>query len=242
MGPIVRERERAALRGALFAFADLAWPLRCAGCDLPGVALCERCRAALRLIEREAACPRCGAPDGAAGCAECDGGERSYVAARCAGVLEWPLARLVTLHKDAGEMRFTPVLARLAADAAGEWTTWADAIVPVPGSPGALARRGFDHCAMLAAVLGVMTDLPALETLSGLPRRDQRHLSRDERARNAGSSIRAIPGASVPSHVLLLDDVMTTGATLDAAARALREAGAVEVRAVTAARACGGRL
>ena len=242
MSRIAGDEERVALRDALFAFADLAWPLRCAGCDLPGVALCERCRGVLRLIERETACPRCGAPDGAAGCAECDGAERAYSAARCAGVLEWPLSRLITLHKDAGEMRFTPVLARLAGDAAGEWVEWAQALVPVPGSPGALARRGFDHCGMLTAVMGDLMGLPAVEALRGLPRRDQRHLSRDDRARNAGASIARIPEAFIPPRILLIDDVMTTGATLDAAARELLAAGATEVRAVTVARACGGRL
>jgi predicted amidophosphoribosyltransferase len=165
-----------------------------------------------------------------------------FSAARCAGVLEWPLSRAVTLHKDAGELRFTGLLAGLAADAADEWCAWAEAVVGIPASPGAQSRRGFDHGALLAAEFAARAGIPAVECLRGLPRRDQRRLSRGGRAANAGSSIVALPGARVPSRVLLLDDVMTTGATLDAAAAALIEAGASEVRAVAVARACGGRL
>jgi predicted amidophosphoribosyltransferase len=232
----------AAATAAAAALADVMWPLRCAGCDLPGAAMCDRCRLSLRLIDRDAACPVCGAPDGAAGCAECGRDTHVFSAARCAGVLEWPLARAVTLHKDAGELRLTALLAGIAADAADEWCAWAEAVVGVPASPGAQSRRGFDHGALLAAEFAARIGMPAVECLRGLPRRDQRRLSRGGRAANAGSSIAAIPGARVPSRVLLLDDVMTTGATLDAAATALLEAGATEVRAVAVARACGGRL
>jgi len=231
-----------AVRRAATAVADLLWPLRCAGCDLPGVALCERCRSALRLIDRADACPVCGAPDGAAGCAECGRDTHVFAAARCAGVFEWPLSRALTLHKDAGELRFSALLAGFAAEAADEWCEWADVVVGVPASPGAQSRRGFDHGALLAAALCARTGVPAAECLRCRPRGDQRRLSRGGRAANAGSSIVALPGAYIPPRVLLIDDVMTTGATLDAAAAALLGAGAEEVRALAVARACGGRL
>jgi predicted amidophosphoribosyltransferase len=230
------------VRGIAWTAADLLWPARCAGCDLPGTLLCEPCRAAMALIGRERACPRCGAPDSDRGCAECGRSEFSFSAARCAGVLEWPLSRAVTLHKDAGELRLTALLASLAADAAGEWAAWAHAVVGVPASPGALARRGFDHGALLAGAFACATGVPALDALRARPRRDQRHLSRERRTANAAASIVALPHARVPARVLLLDDVMTTGATFEAATRALLGAGASEVRAIAVARACGGRL
>jgi predicted amidophosphoribosyltransferase len=222
--------------------ADLIMPARCAGCDAPGTLLCDDCRSALPLIVRAEACPRCGAPDGVHGCAECGRTELTFSGARCAGVFEWPLSRLVTVHKDAGELRLTPLLARLAADAAGEWVSWADAVVPVPASPGALARRGFDHGALLAAELGCITGVPALECLRARPRRDQRRLSRDLREHNARASLATYARTRVPARVLLIDDVMTTGATLEAATLALLDGGALEVRAVAVARACSGRL
>jgi predicted amidophosphoribosyltransferase len=218
------------------------WPARCAGCDLPGTLLCDRCRARLPLIDEATACSRCGAPDGAYGCAECGRRSLGFAAGRCAGVFEWPLDRAIRLHKDAGELRLTNVLAHLAADAAGEWACWAQAVVPVPTSPGAVARRGFDHGALLAAEFAHLTGVPAVEALRARPRRDQRGLDRERRAANARASIVAAPGAAVPGRVLVLDDVFTTGATLDAAAVALAGAGAREVRVLAVARACGGRL
>jgi predicted amidophosphoribosyltransferase len=237
------ERSADAARAAASSLADLVWPPRCAGCDLPGTLLCARCRDALPLIERAPACPRCGAPDGAHGCAECGRTTFAFEAARCAGVLEWPLSRLVTLHKDAGELRLTPVLAALAAEAAGEWAEWAQAAAFVPAAPGALLRRGFDHGALLAAAFGAAAGgLAVVDALEARPRRDQRGLNRERRRENARSSLRRLARAFTPPRVLLLDDVFTTGATLDAATLALREAGARQVRVIAVARACGGRL
>jgi predicted amidophosphoribosyltransferase len=231
-----------AARGVARSAADLLWPPRCAGCDLPGALLCERCRAALPLIRPADACPRCGAPDGAHGCAECGRTEVEFGGARCAGVFEWPLSRVVTLHKDAGELRLTAVLARFAADAAAEWCGWAQAVVPIPASPGARARRGFDHGALLAVEFSRLTGVPALDALRAAPRRDQRHLSRELRAANARASLGVHALASPPARLIVLDDVLTTCATANAAASALREAGKCEVRVVAVARACGGRL
>jgi predicted amidophosphoribosyltransferase len=176
------------------------------------------------------------------GCAECGRSSFGFVSGRCAGVFEWPLDRAIRLHKDAGELRLSGVLARLAAEAAGDWASWAHAVVPVPASPGAVARRGFDHGALLAADFAHLTGVPALEALRARPRRDQRGLDRERRAANARASIVAAPGVAVPGRVLVLDDVFTTGATLDAGAVALGGAGALEVRVLAVARACGGRL
>lgn len=227
-----------ACRGA----ADVLWPQRCAGCDLPGAMLCDTCRASLPLIRIEDACPRCGAPDGAHGCAECGRVQLSFQRARCAGVFEWPLDRMIRLHKDSGELRLTGPLASLVAATAGEWAEWAHAVVPVPASPGAIARRGFDHGIRLATAFSAHTGVPALDALRALPRSDQRGLSRASRGANARASIVSLPRVAVPARVLLLDDVFTTGATLDAATAALTSAGADEVRSLAVARACGGRL
>jgi len=235
-------RAAAIARRSAEVAADLLMPARCAGCDLPGTLLCPGCRTLLPLIERTGSCPRCGAPDGAHGCAECGRTHVTFVAARCAGVFEWPLSRLVTLHKDAGELRLTPLLAELAAGAAGEWCETADAVVPIPASPGAFARRGFDHGALLAAEFAHRTGVPAYDALRARPRRDQRHLSRESRGANARASLWCPGGLSVPERVLLIDDVMTTCATAEAATLALIERGAREVRVVAVARTCGGRL
>jgi predicted amidophosphoribosyltransferase len=224
----------------LDAIADLLFPTRCAGCDLPGVLLCSACAERLALIDPAGACPRCGAPTVSACCMECADVPFAFSAARCAGVLEPPLSRMVALHKDAGWRRLAPALASLALDALAGWLEWPDAVCGVPASPAAVLRRGFDHGAALAASLGEMAGIPAIEPLRCRPRLDQRALTREQRRANAARSIVPRDGVHVPPRVLLLDDVFTTGSTLDAAASALLSAGAAEVRAVAVARACGG--
>lgn len=218
---------------------ELLAPTRCAGCDRPGSLLCEECGRGIRRIDPARACPRCGAPGGVRWCGECAGETFAFSSVRCAGMLEGPLARAVRLHKDAFEHRLAPLLARLLAEALADWRDWPDAVAAVPPSPRALARRGTDHTARIATELAALLEVPALDALRCLPRRDQRGLTRERRIANASGSIRPLAGACVAPRVIVVDDVLTTGATLDSAARALRAAGASEVRAAAVARACG---
>jgi predicted amidophosphoribosyltransferase len=109
-----------------------------------------------------------------------------------------------------------------------------EALVPVPGGPGRVRRRGFDHGAVLARALarraGGVPVVVALERGAG---RAQAASSRRERL--AGPVV-GPTGAAVPARVVLVDDVHTTGATFSACARALREAGAADVTALSFSR------
>jgi len=103
-------------------------------------------------------------------------------------------------------------------------------IVPVPTSPLRTLRRGFDPAAEIASALAELTGLTLSTCLgrSGGGRQVGRR-----RGERLGHPPRVRPKAEVPRSVLLLDDVLTTGATLSACARALRSAGAVRVVAIT---------
>jgi ComF family protein len=217
---------------------ELLAPTRCAGCDVPGTLLCDACARELPRIDPEHACRRCGAPDGRRNCAECSGRTLAFAGARCVGVFAHPLSRLVVLFKDGGERRLAPVLGGLVAEAQGDVSPRPDAVVGIPASPAAIARRGFDHGALLAAATASALGVPALEALTSLTRADQRRLGRDERAANLRAGFTPRPGVEPPARVLLVDDVFTTGATLDAAARVLLAAGCEEVRVAAVARAC----
>jgi ComF family protein len=187
-------------------------------------------------------------------CAECDGVAFAFSRAACAALLALPLSRIVTVYKDGGERRLAGPLAELAlpavvraiddasVDAAtqasgapsGDWT-----LVPVPASRRAVARRGFDHVERLARELAVTSGMhlaPALERRGG---RDQRGLGREQRRANVADVFRVPKTDDAPLRALLVDDVITTGATLDSAARTLLDAGSEEVRAVALARAVG---
>ncbi len=216
---------------------ELLAPTRCAGCDLPGAILCDACRDVLPRIERAGACPRCGAPYGHLVCTECWQSEPAFSATVCVGSLVPPLARCVTLYKDSGERRLGPVLGALLAGTAAEWAGWPDAVVPVPASAASLRRRGFDHTRLVAEEVARAFGVPVLDALAVSGARDQRLLGRAERARNVADVFALVSGVRAPAHVLLVDDVVTTGATVDSAAGTLLAAGADEVRVGAVARA-----
>ncbi|MBE0417879.1 MAG: ComF family protein [Coriobacteriia bacterium] len=221
------------------ALLELVSPTRCAGCELPGPLLCGACRGVLPRIDRLAACRRCGAP-GLAGrpCRECSGRAFAFAAARAFGSLAHPLSRVVAVHKDGGEARLAPVLADLLAEAAGEWIGWAQMLVPLPASPAALLRRGRDHMVDVACALEGLGGPPAVSALARSGGADQRRLGREERGRNLLGAMRIESSSPrMPDRVLLVDDVLTTGASADAAARVLLDAGALEVRCLVLARA-----
>ena len=222
----------------LEGLAELAFPTRCAGCELPGAVLCDTCRDALPRIEADGSCPRCGAPYGYLTCTECWSREWAFSAALALGELEAPLARAVVLHKDAGERRLASVLGILLAEQVEcEWPGWSQAVAFVPATRAALKRRGFDHGLAIGAALSAALGIPLVRALERGAALDQRSLGRLARAENAAGTFSASRDVEVPERVLLTDDVFTTGATLDSAAAVLLDSGAGEVRVAAIARA-----
>jgi ComF family protein len=99
-------------------------------------------------------------------------------------------------------------------------------LVPVPPRPGKIRRQGWDQVEYLARRLE-KEGFPVRRCLRRLPSRTQKKLGRRERLENLEG--RFVPAAAVPRRALLIDDVITTGATLESCARALRDAGAEQV-------------
>lgn len=215
---------------------ELFAPTRCAGCDLPGALLCPTCDAGLPRITAEHACPRCGAPYGMLTCTECWDRTLAFDAAAALGELDAGLARAVVLHKDAGERRLGGLLGGLLGEVVAErWAGWAQAVTFVPATREAVLRRGFDHAAGLAAPVAESLGVPLLTALGRSRAVDQRALGRTARAENAAGTFSA--RGALPARVVLVDDVMTTGATLEAATDALLGAGVERVRCAVVARA-----
>ena len=216
-------------------FLEMVYPTRCAGCDLPGSTLCDTCRDGLPLIDPETACPVCGAPFGRLVCTECWDRELAFSAGASVGALAHPLSRVVTLYKDGGERRLASELARLLVAAIEPWGEWAEVVTYVPATIRAQRRRGFDHAEEISAALAAEIGVAHVALLVRRRALDQRALGRAQRFANAQDTFEVVEAAI--GNVLLVDDVLTTGATLDAAARALLVAGAAEVRVATVARA-----
>jgi predicted amidophosphoribosyltransferase len=194
-----------------------------------GEALCPPCRRALPWL-RGARCPRCALPRH---------GSRACPAARAAFDAAWsPLAYDATSRAVVHALKFQAALpvARLMAGhvAATLPAELRDgAVVPVPAQRRRLRRRGFDPAHALAAALAPRLGLPLVPALRRLDRGGRQvHAGRAARRRAA----MVLEARRVPPVVLLVDDVHTTGATLDACARALKAAGARRVSAVTYAR------
>ena len=232
--------------------ADLLYPHRCVLCDLPGTVLCESCMSKLDLIDTSEACPACGAPHGRESCTECfhvrvEAGGFSFSGARAAGSFDAAFSRIITAYKDLGERGLAEPIGRLMAAAAGpDWRAWADAVTFVPASRDAFIRRGFDHMHDVAKRFADHVRAPLFDVLirDASSSVDQRALSREERRANAARSFTVAGGEKgmrllaglEGRHVILLDDVFTTGATLDAASRALLDRGVGEVRVCVLAR------
>jgi predicted amidophosphoribosyltransferase len=210
-------------------------PERCAICSRPGPVLCVPCRSGLvRLLPP--VCERCGAPGPwpVRRCAECSGRRLAFASARSAIVYDASARTLVRVWKEHAR-------SRLAAEAA----TLVDEIVPrpevdvvtyVPGDPERALQRGRIAPAGLAEALGARWEIPARDLLRrtrSLER--QRGLGLAERRRNVRGSV--APRGEVPRRVCVVDDVYTSGATVNECASALRRAGARHVEIVTFARA-----
>ena len=205
----------------------------------------ERCRAEVRWIQPPF-CQRCGLPfpgdlTTTFECTNCRELELYFRYARAAVVARTEVLEVIHRYKYRRQLWFEPFLAGLLIAEAGPVLRgggW-DAIVPVPLHPHKEREREFNQALRLARRLGEATGLPVaadvLERVSATV--TQTHLTRELRARNMKDAFAVRPGAQVArQRFVLVDDVLTTGATTNDCARALVKAGAGEVCVWTVAR------
>lgn len=190
---------------------ELAAPWRCAGCGRLATALCPGCRGAIRRA----------AP-------------RASVAPVDRVVVPWnysgPARKLVLGLKLQGRRECALPLAQAMSEEVAAQGLVGSVLTWVPGRRAGIRRRGFDHAEVLARQLGVLRGLPVarlLERAGGAL--DQAGLSAPDRWRNLERAFAAVP---CPVNVVLVDDLVTTGATIRACAVALVAAGATGVEVV----------
>ena len=159
---------------------------------------------------------------------------------RAGGDFDGPLRNIIHAFKYEGRRSLAAPLARLMLAAAADTLTGADCIVPVPLHPWRHFRRGFNQASDLAGALGLPTVHALWRMRATAP---QSGLTAAARQRNVRGAFRLSPLLSRAARdralrdriVVLVDDVRTTGATMNACATVLKEAGVREVRALTAA-------
>lgn len=216
---------------------DIVLPPRCALCPSPDEPLCGSCLAQLPYLAGPS-CGRCGRPTAipVGECRECAGRRLAFEQAAAAVAYEGG-GRTLVAHLKSGRRR------ALAVPAGAVVATLLDArsceaVCWVPGDRWRTIRRGCHPAELLAREAARRWGLPAVDLLEPARlRRPQRGLDPAARRRNVRGAFRVRRAAAVPGVVAIVDDVYTTGATLDACARALRDTGARAVRGFTLARA-----
>lgn len=182
--------------------------------------------------------------DGALQCTCCHAPSRvgkrfSFASARSAVRYDEGAARLVKAYKEEGGRALAPIIAELMCTHIPlphfEQT---DALCFVPADENALRKRDFDHMELVTCALGERLGMQVLPLLRKRDHGDQRLLDRSGRLANSEGAfaIRSRFIGELPPRIMLVDDVLTTGATVDAASAVLSGAGIGEVHVATFAR------
>lgn len=228
-------RNVAAITGS--AFRDFFWPRRCSGCGYRDVWLCDECLAKTPVWQAPW-CSRCGIP--VQFLCHCHELVSAISAARAVGHhTEW-LQRGVQLFKYREELARADQFAPLMADAIVDLPV-ADLIVAVPLHRKREIERGYNQALLLAERISAEIGVPVADRGVFVRRANTRHqtgLSADERRKNLSNAfVVERPTVIAGSSVLLVDDVMTSGATMGACATIIRQAGAKHIQVVTVTRA-----
>lgn len=226
------------LRQVKTAFLDLLLPLRCLGCGREGDLICPSCRQSLPTVKLPL-CQRCGITVSEGNlCHNCINHPLTIDGIRSVFLFQDTVRQAILQLKYKHLKALAAPLSQLLAEYLGSHPLKGEAIIPVPLYPKRLRQRGYNQASLLAQELGKLTGLPVVDDMlirvqDSVPQ--ARTKSAMER-RNNVQGVFACPKSLEGKQILLIDDVCTTGATLDACAIALKAAGAGSVWGLTVAR------
>lgn len=222
----------------LWGGLDWIYPPLCGGCGRPGARWCSDCQSRTTIL-RGPACPRCGQSLPAAGlCQRCRHCPPSYTSLKSWAHFSGPLRNAIHRLKYNGDVALGEVLARPLVQMISslDWTL--DAVVPVPIGIARRAERGYNQAAVIGFPLALGCGIPYqprwLVKIRETP--SQVGLTVLERQNNLQGAFSSEKKAAAGKFILIIDDVTTTGATMEACSTALLTAGAAGTFGLTLAR------
>ena len=202
---------------------DAISPHRCSVCGETGVILCESCKYDI-IHEAYSGCLLCHKPCGQRGiCVSC---RRSLPVEQvwCVGDRQEGLKQILDEYKFNNRRAGARPLAELL-DEVVPLLPPEIVVVPIPTLPATVRVRGFDHVGLIARKFAKRRELEMRQLLERRSRATLHFLGKSEREKLGPTLFAAKSGVTMPAHVVLIDDIVTTGTTLRAAVRLLQEAG-----------------
>ena len=221
------------------ALIGLLYPKRCPVChdvvEDKGELVCRICRTKLLLV-RQPACRKCGKPlleEEREYCQDCTRKHHEYRQGRAAFIYDERMRRSIAKFKYEGRREYAAFYAEEIVRSCGrEAALWqAQALVPVPLHPSRRRKRGFNQAEVLAEELSRWMRIPVERKIliRSKKTRAQKQLNDQERVSNLKNAFSVRKGSIPPKTIILVDDIYTTGSTIDEAARVLLENGAQTV-------------
>ena len=229
-------------RGVLQQVLDMLFPVHCAGCQKIGQVLCQACVAQIQRLPSPI-CDFCGTPLSMYGvCKNCQYRLPKLSGQRAVSLYQEPLRSCIHALKYDGNIRLAEPLGLLLAQAYRRYGMQADMLIPVPLHSERQQQRGFNHASLLAEVCSANIGVPMNDNILVRHRATvaQVDLHPRERYQNVAGAF-ACSSSSANSmlngrRIVIIDDVSTTSATLEACATPLFAAGAKEVWGLVLAR------
>lgn len=223
----------------LWTSLDWLYPPRCGGCNKAGARWCAECAGVTRLIGQDI-CQRCGNPLLIPGqsCLRCQVQAPAYRELRSWAIYEGPIKKAIHRLKYQGDVALGEIMARPLIGYLKSLAWPVDILMPVPAGRRRKQDRGYNQAALLARPVALGCGIPyrstALRKIKEI--RSQVGLGREERRSNVAGAFQANPKLVKSLIVLIIDDVTTSGATIEACASALLTAGATGVYGLTLTR------
>ncbi|MFH1382771.1 MAG: ComF family protein [Chloroflexota bacterium] len=218
---------------------DFLFPQRCIGCHREGELLCHSCQLSLVRVAPPI-CPKCGRPElNGILCPSCVNWDAAIDGIRSPFRFDGVMREAIHQLKYRNLRALAAPLARLLNDFLNAQPIAGEVLVPVPLHGRRLRERGYNQSALLARELGKMANLPVVSDCLIRQRYNTsqaRTASVEERRRNVAAAFSCRNDRLKGKHVVLIDDVATSGATLDACAAILKATGAASVWGLTLAR------